>query len=138
MIVEPINLADGVGHPHQLRNGIGQGVELEFAGLQRCFRTLALGDLFRSDIDGDDFAARAAQRVPIGDPKPLVGLIGTLAGNFDARDRFAALHDRAHDIFDRARQSRYAIPNRSSQMILNGDAADLREALIDLQVAAVG
>jgi hypothetical protein len=31
-------------------------MELTFASLSRCFRTLALGDLLRSDIDADNFA----------------------------------------------------------------------------------
>src|SRR5260370_7420605 len=93
MIVEPIDLAAGVGHPHQLRNGVGQSMELAFAGLQRGFRALAFCDLFSSDVDTDNFAALAAQRMPIGDPKPFVSLIGALTRNLDARHRFPGLHN---------------------------------------------
>src|SRR5216684_5929895 len=76
--------------------------------------------------------------MPIGDPKPFVSLIGALTRNLDARHRFAGLHDRADDAFDRLGQRRYALPNRASQMILHGDAAYLCEALVDLQITAVG
>src|ERR1700730_19415972 len=40
---------------------------------------ITLGDLFRSNVDGDNFAARAAQRMPIDDPKPFSGLVCSLA-----------------------------------------------------------
>ncbi len=76
--------------------------------------------------------------MPIGDPEPFIGLVGALAGNLDAGHRLAGIHDRADDAFDRLGQSRYAIPNRASQMILDRDAAYLGEALVDLQIAAVG
>jgi hypothetical protein len=39
--------------------------------------------------------------MPIGDPKPLVGLVGPLAGNLDADRGVTGIHDRAHDTFDR-------------------------------------
>ena len=59
MIVEPVNLAASVRHPYQLRNGISQGVELAFAGLQRRLRAFTLGDLFGRNVDGDDFTVGA-------------------------------------------------------------------------------
>jgi len=70
--------------------------------------------------------------MPIGDPKPLVDLIGALADDLDTRHWFAGLHDRADDILDRAGQSRHTVSYRASQMILDRDAADLCEALVDL------
>ncbi len=76
--------------------------------------------------------------MPIGDPKPFLGLIGALAGNLDANHWIARIYDGADDAFDRIGQSRYAVPNRAPQMVLNGDAAYLGEALVDLQIAAVG
>src|SRR5260370_24118695 len=76
--------------------------------------------------------------MPIGDPKLFVGLVSALAGDLDPNHRLAGIHDRSDDAFDRLGQSRYAVLNRASQMILDGDAAYLREALVDLQVAAVG
>ena len=86
-------------------------MELTFAGLQCRFRALTFGDLFRSDVDADNFAARAAERVPISDPKPFVGLVSALAGNLDTRHRLAGIHDRADDVFDGLGQSRYAFPH---------------------------
>jgi hypothetical protein len=65
-------------------------------------------------------------------------LIGALACDLNARYWFAGLHDRADDVFDRAGQSRYAVSHRTSQMILDRDAADLCEALVDLQVTTIG
>src|SRR2546423_15653742 len=79
MIVEPENLASCLGHPYQLRNGIRQGMELTFAGPQRRLGALALGDLFRCDVETDDLAGRIAQRMPIGNPGSFFGLISTLA-----------------------------------------------------------
>ena len=76
--------------------------------------------------------------MPIRDPRAFVGLIGALAGDLDAGNRLAGLHDRPDDVFDRVRQSRYAFANRAPQMVLNGDAAYFSEAMIDLQIAAVG
>src|SRR5258708_24438361 len=76
--------------------------------------------------------------MPIGDTKPFVGLVSALAGALDPNNGLAGTHDRWDDAFDRLGQSRYAVLNRASQMILDGDAAYLREALVDLQVAAVG
>src|SRR5258708_19264467 len=76
--------------------------------------------------------------MPIGDPKPFVGLVSALAGDLDPNHRLAGIHDRSDDAFDRLGQSRYAVLNRASQMILDGDPAYLREALVDLQAAAVG
>ena len=70
--------------------------ELSFARPQRSLRALAFGDLFCGNVDADDFAAWAAQRMPISDPKPLVGLVGALAGNLDANYRLAGLHDQAN------------------------------------------
>src|SRR6266576_2677342 len=75
--------------------------------------------------------------MPIGDPKPLLGLIGSLSGNLDANHWITGIHDRADDAFDRIGQSRYAVPDRAPQMVLNGDAAYVGEALVDLQIAAV-
>src|SRR5229473_6831286 len=106
-------------------------MELPFAGLQRGFGALALGDLFCSNVDSDNFAGRAAERMPISDPESLIGLIGALTGEFDAGDRFPGFHDRADDAFNGVSQRRHAIPDRPSQMILHGYAADLREALVD-------
>lgn len=56
MIVEPEYLASRVRHPHKLRNGIGQRMELTFACVQRCLRALAFGDLFGSYVDPDNLA----------------------------------------------------------------------------------
>jgi len=106
--------------------------------LQRCFRTLAFRDLFGGDVDADDFTGCIAQRMPIGDPRTFVGLIGALTRNFDADHRFARLHDRADDAFNGIGQRRYAVPHRAAKMVLDRDAAYLGEALIDLQIAAVG
>ena len=112
-------------------------MELAFAGPQRGFGTLALGNLFGSDIDADDLAIRVAMRMPVGDPKALVGLVGALAGHLDAGDGVAGPHDRLHDAFDRIRQRRHAIAHIAAKMILDGNAADISQALIDLEVAAI-
>src|SRR5258706_5637992 len=76
--------------------------------------------------------------MPIGDPNPSLGLIGALAGNLDANHWIARIYDGADDAFDCIGHSRYAVPDRAPQMVLNGDAAYLGEALVDLQIAAVG
>jgi hypothetical protein len=76
--------------------------------------------------------------VPISDPGALVGLIGALTGDLDANHRLTRIHDRTDNSFDRLGQSRYAFANRASEMIFDGDAAYFSEALVDLQIAAVG
>jgi len=75
--------------------------------------------------------------MPIGDPEPLVGLIGALACDFNAGHGIAGFHDRADDAFDRVGQRRHAVSHRTSQVIFDGDTADIGEALVDLQIAAV-
>ena len=92
----------------------------------------------RGDVDANDVAIWPALRMPVGDPESFLGLIGALAGDLDAGHGIAGLHDRAHDTLDRRGQCRNAFPDRAPQMILNRDAANFREALIDLQIAAVG
>ena len=113
-------------------------MELAFAGLERRLGALALGDLFGGDVDADDLAVAVAMRMPVGDPEALVGLVGALAGDLDAGDGIAGAHDRGHDAFDRIRQRRHAVPHIAPEMILDRDAADFGEALVDLEVAAVG
>ena len=113
-------------------------VKLALAGLQCGFRALALGDLFRRHVDADDLAARTVHRMPIGNPETFLDLIGALTRDLDAGHRFAGLHDRADDAFDRLGQRRHAVAHRAAQMILHRDAADFGEALVDLQIAAVG
>ena len=76
--------------------------------------------------------------MPISDPRALVGLISALARDLDAGDRFASLHDRLDNVFDRLGQSRYAFPNGTPQVVLNGDAAYFCEATVDMQITAVG
>jgi hypothetical protein len=76
--------------------------------------------------------------MPIGNPETFLDLIGALTGDLDAGHRLAGLHDRTDNAFDRLGQRRHAIAHRASQMVLDRDAADLGEALVDLQVAAVG
>ena len=98
---------------------------------------LALGDLFRRDIDGDDLAARRPERMPIGDPGPFFRLVGALPGHLDPGDRLTGYHDRANNLFHRVGQSRHAVPDRPPEMIFDGDAAYLGETLIDLKIAAI-
>ena len=137
VIVEPVDGALRIGHPHQLWNGIRQRVELALAGLQRGFRALALGDLFRGNVDADDLTGPVAMGMPIGDPEALVGLIGALTGHLDAGHGIAGSHDRLHDAFDRIGQRRHTIPDRAPQMVLNGNAAYFGQALIDLKITAI-
>ena len=136
--VEPVDPALGVGHPHQLRNGIRECMELAFARLQGRLGALALGDLFRRHVDPDDVAGRTAQRMPIGDPESFLAAVGTLTRNLDAGHRLAGRHDRIDDGFHRVGERWHAIAHRAADVILDRDAADFGEALIDLQVAAVG
>jgi len=98
---------------------------------------LALGDLFGGDIDRNDLAAWRAQRMPIGHPVAFLDLVGALSGHFDPGHRLARFHDRAYDRFDGICQRRHAVPDKAANMIFYRDAADLGEALVDLQVAAI-
>ena len=125
MIVEPVDRAACFRHPDQLWNRICQGVELAFTGLEGSLRALAFRDLLGGDVDADDFAIRIAVRMPIGDPKTLFNLIGTLAGDFDSGHGIAGPHDRLHDGFDRVRQGRHAIADIAAEMAFHGDAADI-------------
>ena len=82
-----------------------------------------------------------ASRLPawvVPDHLTFVGLIGALTSDFDAGHRIPGFHDRANDAFNGVGQRRHAVPDRPPQMILHGDAAYLCEALVDLQVTAVG
>ena len=101
-------------------------VELAFAGPERSLGALALGDLLGGDIDADDLAVTVAMGMPVGDPEAFVGLVGALAGDLDAGDGIAGAHDRGHDAFDRVRQRRHAVSHIAPEMILDGDAADVR------------
>ena len=98
----------------------------------------SFGDLFGRDVDADDLAVIVAVGMPIGDPETLVGLVGALARDLNAGDGIAGAHDRGHDAFDRVRQRRHAVSHIAPEMVLDGDAADIGQALVDLEVAAVG
>ena len=93
---------------------------------------LALGDLLGGNIDGNDLATRRTQRVPIGNPGTLLDLIGALACDFNPYDRFTRFHDRPNDLLDRICQCRHAVSDKAAKMILNRNAADLGETLVDL------
>ncbi len=123
-----------------LQRGLGRIpclAHLALAGLERGFGALALGNLLGGNIDADDLAIRIAVRMPVGDPKALTGLVGALAGHLDAGDGIAGPHDRGHDALDRVGQRRHAIAHIAPQMILDRNAADIGQALVDLEVAAV-
>ena len=98
---------------------------------------LALGDLLGGNIDGNDLATRRTQRVPIGNPGTLLDLIGVLACNLNPYHRFTRFHDRPNDLLDRICQRRHAVSDKAAKMILNRNAADLGETLVDLQVTAI-
>jgi hypothetical protein len=76
--------------------------------------------------------------MPVGDPKPFGRLVGALGGNLDANHGIAGIHDGADDTLDRVGQGGHAVPDRASEMALDGDTAYLGEALVDLQIAAIG
>src|SRR5258708_14569312 len=98
---------------------------------------LALGDLFGGDIDADDVAVRPTLRMPVGDPTAILILAGALAVDLDPGHGIAGRHDRSHDGLDRVCERRHAVAHRAAEMPLDRDPADLGEALVDLQVAAV-
>ena len=109
-----------------------------FALAQLCFRALALGDLLGGDVHARNFAVRPAQRMPIGDPVPLAaGVVRALARHLNANDGLAGLHDRSDDVFDRIGQRGDGVAHPSPNMVGDGNAADLGEVLIDVQIAAI-
>src|SRR5258708_25673342 len=110
--------------------GIARAADLALAAL-------ALGDLLGGDIDADDVAVRPALRMPVGDPAAILILARTLAVDLDAGHGIAGLHDRSHDGLDRVCQPRHAVAHRAPEMPLDRNPADLGEALVDLQIAAV-
>ena len=129
------------------------GLDQRFLGLpqmpQGCLRcvagvpnlplsALAFGDLFSGDVDRNDLAAWRAQRMPICHPVPLLDLVGALAGYLDPDHRLAGFHDRTYDRFDGIRQRRHAIPDEAAKMIFHRNPANLGEAMVDLQIPAVG
>ena len=105
---------------------------------QLCFRALALGDLLGGDVHARNFAVRPAQRMPVGDPVPLAaGVVRALARHLNANDGLAGLHDRSDDVFDRIGQRGDGVAHPSPNMVGDGNAADLGEVLIDVQIAAI-
>src|ERR1700761_6418004 len=138
MTVEPEDTTIGLSHPNQLRDGIGQCVKLPLAYPKCRFDTFAFGDLLGCDIDTYDLAIRPPDRMPVGDPRAVIDLVGALPGDLDPGYRLAGCHDGADDRFDRFSQCRYALSHRSPQMPLDGNPAYFGEALVNVQVAAVG
>ena len=101
-------------------------------------RALALGDLLGGDVHARNFSVRPAQRMPIGHPVPLAaGVVRALARHLNANDGLAGLHDRSDDVFDRIRQRGDGVAHPSPNMVGDGNAADLGEVLIDVQIAAI-
>src|SRR5262245_22079484 len=99
MAVHPEDAAIGLGHPDQLRYGIGQCVKLPLACAKCRLGALALGDLFGCDIDPDDLMIGTPDRVPVSDPGAVYDLIGALPGDLDPGDRLTGCHDGADDGF---------------------------------------
>ena len=67
-----------------------------------------------------------------------IELVRPLPANFDAGDRLAGAHDGFDDFFDLICNLRNSFANRASDVIGDGNTADLRQPLVDLHVAAIG
>ena len=75
--------------------------------------------------------------MPVGDPGTVFVLVGALPGHLHSDHRLAGPHDRTDDRLDRIGQRRYALPHRTSNMVVNGDAAYFGKPLVDMYIAAV-
>ena len=125
-LIVPVNPALGIGGPGELADVVGELAKPQFAFAQGFvisseyrFGALALGNLLGRDIDPDDFANWIAQRVPISDPPAILGYVRALARDLNASHRLTGADDGTDDAFDSIGQSRYAVANRTPQMIFN-------------------
>lgn len=99
---------------------------------------LAFGDLLGRDVDANDQAAAVFQGMPVGDPDAiLVGAVGPLAVDFDAGDGLAGTHNRPDELFHLIGHFRDRLAYRPSNVIGDGQAANLRQVLIDHHVTAI-
>jgi hypothetical protein len=92
----------------------------------------AFRNLLGGHIDCDDFTIWRSQWMPIRHPGALLDLICTLSRDFDADDRLSSFDDRTHDLLDGIRQCGHAVSDKTPEMILNRNAANLGKALVDL------
>jgi hypothetical protein len=108
------------------------------AGREHGFSTLALGYVFRDDVNSDNFSLRRLQGMPVRYPDVVgVAFIGFLSANLDAGYRLAGPHDGVDHLFDLVRNRRNGIANRSANMVRYRNTADFRQSLIDLHIPAV-
>src|SRR6267154_1195110 len=86
----------------------------------------------------DDDALRTPQWMPAGEPESLrIGAVGPLPIDFDARDGLALAQNELNDFLDLIRDLRDDLTHRPSDMIGGRNPADFRQALVDLQIAAI-
>src|SRR4029453_253737 len=143
--VVPISPAFGIRLPGKLADVVGEFAESGFAfsqrmvaGRERSFGALAIGYVFRDDVNSDNFSLRRLQGMPVRYPNMVsVAFVRLLSANFDAGNRLAGPHDGIDDLFDLFRNCRNGVANRSANMVRYRNTADFRQSLIDLHIPAI-
>src|SRR5262245_5779709 len=144
-LVVPISPAFRVGCPGKLADVLGEFAESCFAFSQRMlarrehgFSALALGYVFRDDVNSDTFSFWRLQGMPVRYPDVVgVAFVGFLSATLDADNRLARPHDGIDHLFDLVRNRRNGIANRSADMVRYRNTANFRQPLIDLHIPAV-
>ena len=145
-LVVPVARAGRIGTPGELVHVVGEFAKARFALAQRLFAgdehrlgALAFGYVLGDDIDADDVTFRALQRMPVRDPDVVgIAFVGTLSVNLHAGDGLAGSNDGLNQAFHLFGDLRNGLANRAPDMVGDRYAADLGQALIDLQIPAVG
>jgi hypothetical protein len=77
--------------------------------------------------------------MPVRHPNTLrVAIVGPLAVNLYTGDGFAGSENGLHDVFDLIGNLWDRVADGPANMVRDGNSADLRQALVDLQISAIG
>ncbi len=143
--VVPISPAFGIRRPGKLADVVGEFAESRFAfsqrmlaGREHSFGALAIGYVFRDDVNSDNFSLRRLQGMPVRYPNMVsVAFVGFLPANLDTGNRLTGPHDGFDDLFDLVRNCGNGVANRSANVVRYRNTADFRQSLIDLHIPTV-
>jgi hypothetical protein len=136
--VEPSSSTDRIGRPGELAHVVGKLPKSSLAFSKRRFGTFAFCNFLGNNIDAENAASGILQRVPVGKPDTLcVTAVRSLAADLYACDGLASAENRLHYLLDLIGNLRDRVSHGPSDVVRDGNPADLGQVPVDLQISAV-
>jgi hypothetical protein len=121
-----------------LAHVVGKLSKSSLAFSKRRFGTFAFSDFLGNDIDAENAASGILQRVPVGKPDTLcVTAVRSLAADLYACDGPASAENRLNYVLDLIGNLRDRVSHGPSDVVRDGNPADLGQVPIDLEISAV-